>query len=278
MKLLLLLCSAMMLSADQFAEYWYAGKAEVAVYDLQQSRYGLQRAGTATLIFVTEPFSAKKHVKLDSPALAGDDHLTALKLNRVKKYNTGIYPYSIMTSAFANVSNGELLKVNTTIQEWCGHVFLQANQTKPAHYNYRGYSYFESEGDDEGTLSNTELAESLLLKIRLGKLGTPSSLVPPQELSRTLHFPLQKCQASYSTSTDDQNTTLTITYNHPLKISTSITYSSSFPHVIQGWSESYSKNGHTFTTTATLKSVQRLPYWSMNSPEFNSMRKAIGLE
>ena len=52
----------------QFASYWYQGKAEINVFDLQQSRYGEVRAGKAVLIFVTEDFSKSKQVKLDAPA------------------------------------------------------------------------------------------------------------------------------------------------------------------------------------------------------------------
>jgi len=41
----------------KFSNYWYQGKAEVNVFDLQQSRYGEVRPGKAVMIFVTEDFS-----------------------------------------------------------------------------------------------------------------------------------------------------------------------------------------------------------------------------
>ena len=41
----------------KFGDYWYQGKAELASYDLNQSRYGEIRNGHAVLIFLTEDFS-----------------------------------------------------------------------------------------------------------------------------------------------------------------------------------------------------------------------------
>ena len=84
----------------QFNEYWYAGLAEVSGYDLLQSRYGEIHEGKAAMIFVTEPFSKKKQVKLDNPGQAGKDNTSVLKLNSTRKFLTGIYPYSMMTSVF----------------------------------------------------------------------------------------------------------------------------------------------------------------------------------
>ncbi|NJL73798.1 MAG: hypothetical protein HC892_00945 [Saprospiraceae bacterium] len=89
--------------ADPFEEYWYKGLAEVNSYDLQQSRYGEMRQGEAVLVFVTEPFSASKQVKLDDPERAGNDNVSVLKTNAIRKFNTGIYDYSMMTSVFTPV-------------------------------------------------------------------------------------------------------------------------------------------------------------------------------
>ena len=79
---------------DKFAAYWYSGKAELASYDLVQNRYGEDRNGSAVLIFVTEPFSGEKQVKLDDPSTA--DAVTVMKLNFTRNFTTGIYPYSMI--------------------------------------------------------------------------------------------------------------------------------------------------------------------------------------
>jgi len=189
--------TALLLFSDQFSDYWYSGKAEVAVYDLQQSRYGKVREGTSVLIFVTEPFSKSKHVKLDYPSKAGKDKAPVLKMNRTKKYSTGLYPYSIMTSAFAEVESGNLLKASTSVQEWCGHTYLQANAKGKNDYAYTAHSYFESEGEQQEKIKNTALAESILLQLRLGKLKAgKTTITPSQEQSRMLHIPYEPSEAT----------------------------------------------------------------------------------
>ena len=72
-----------------FNAYWYDDKAEIRTYNLSQSRYGEMHQGTATVIFVAQPFSKKKGVKPDSPKNS-KDHVQVLKMNLLKKFGTGI--------------------------------------------------------------------------------------------------------------------------------------------------------------------------------------------
>lgn len=265
--------------SDAFSDYWYNGKAEIAVYDLEQSRYGEQRNGEAVLIFVTEPFSKKDHVKLDNPQAAGKDRATVLKMNRTKSFFTGIYPYSIMTSAFAEVGTGRVLKATTSVQEWCGQVYLQANDTGKGGYEVESFSYFQSEGDQEGKLSKTELSEGVMLQLRLNKLKEGTySITPPQESSRLLHYPYKPAQAEVKVTEEGGLKKVLVTYDHPSKLQTEIHASATFPYEIKKWTETFQKGNTTQTTTATLRKVQQLPYWGMNAPSFNEERKKIGLE
>ena len=152
-----------------FKDYWYAGKAEVNAYNLDQSRYGENRPGKAMLIFVTEGFSKSKQVKLDHPEAAGDDKVTVMKLNYTKNFVTGIYPYSMMLSAFTPVSRNQYpntLKVTMSSQEWCGQVFSQMNLAGNQ-YEVTGYSYFEQEGDNHFKFDKTLLEDELFNLIRL---------------------------------------------------------------------------------------------------------------
>lgn len=277
----LCLITSLVSNASEFADYWYAGKAEVAVYDLDQSRYGESRPGTVSLIFVTEPFSKKKHVKLDNPAAAGKDKATVLKLNITKKYNTGIYPYAVMTSAFADVQSGRVYKASNSMQEWCGHVYSQLNDNGKGGYKFTGHSYFESEGEQSLTLDNTTLQEEIMLAIRLGKLTpatTKMTLVPSQETVRNLHLDPQGLPATLKWEEEGENQILTVDYDHPADLETKIIFQKAFPHVIQSWSESFTRYGQRGTTTATLKALKLLPYWSMNSTKYDGVRKELGLE
>lgn len=281
MKFIILLLTCALCSADDFSSYWYSGKAEVAVYDLEQWGYGELRKGTATLIFVTEPFSQKKQVKLDSPSQASDDKITVMKMNKVKKYLTGIYPYSLMVSAFSDVNTGSLVKANTSLQEWCGHTFLQANANKRKEYGISQYSYFESQGDLEKSISGAILEEELWLNLRLGKeikKGKGISLVPSQEYTRLLLCPYEATKADVSLLEEESHKKLRVTYDHPYRLQTEVTIDSAFPHTIKSWSETYTRGGKEFTNSATLISVQQLPYWEMNAKQFEGTRQEIGLD
>lgn len=133
----------------QFNTHWYQGKAEITSYKLEQARYGEIHKGDAVLIFVTEDFSRSKQVKLDNPVQAGNDAVPVLKLNFTKKFNTGIYPYSMMLSVFTPVqieNYPRTLKATASSQEWCGHTFTQLN-LRDNRYQAVLYSYFEDEGD-----------------------------------------------------------------------------------------------------------------------------------
>ncbi|MBT5874791.1 MAG: hypothetical protein HOH43_15340, partial [Candidatus Latescibacteria bacterium] len=132
-----------------FGDYWFQGKAELTSYNLEQGRYGEMHNGHAVLIFVTEDFSKSKHVKLDRPQMAGADKVNVLKLNSTRKFNTGIYPYSMMSSVFTPIQRHiepRTLKVTTSSQEWCGHTFTQMDLGTDS-YDVRLHSYFENEGE-----------------------------------------------------------------------------------------------------------------------------------
>ena len=82
---------------ERFGRYWYQGKAELTRYELRQARYGEIHSGEAVLIFVTEPFLPDRQVKLERADPSKG--VTVLKLNAVRKFFTGIYPYSLMVPA-----------------------------------------------------------------------------------------------------------------------------------------------------------------------------------
>ncbi len=112
----------------EFKDYWYSGKAEITSYKLEQARYGEIHRGYDVLVFVTEDFSKQNHVKIDDPERARGDAVKVLKLNKIKKFGTGIYDYSMMDSVFTPVRKDDYpntLKISSSTQEWCGHTYKQ---------------------------------------------------------------------------------------------------------------------------------------------------------
>jgi hypothetical protein len=150
-----------------FWSFWSDGKAELDGYDLVQPRYGQPRHARAVLIFVTEPFSRSKHVKVDNYDPKNPDHFVALKLNLVRKFQTGIYDYSLMTSLFTDPANAFApVKLTFSAQEWCGHVY-QELLFDGGQISNRLFSYFEGEDVEErvsvpeGALSEDDLFVTL---------------------------------------------------------------------------------------------------------------------
>ena len=155
--------------SKEFKDYWYAGNAEITSYEIKQARYGELREGTAVTIFVTEDFLPGAQVKANNPS---KENIPVLKLNSTKKFLTGIYPYSIMTSTFSPVNSEEhALKVSNSVQEWCGHVYAQLNNKKQ--FEVTAHSYFEGEADQNMKLPKTWLENELWNLIRINPNELP---------------------------------------------------------------------------------------------------------
>ena len=131
-------------AGDDFDRTWFDGRAEVAGYRWSGTRYGELRRGEAVAIFVTEPFDAERHVKVDDPSRHDGEVLTAFKLNLVRDFQTGLYDYNTMVSAFLDARSFDPLKLTFSSAEWCGHVFEEVDVRRAA-TRVDTRSYFEGE-------------------------------------------------------------------------------------------------------------------------------------
>lgn len=144
-------------SADAFWTTWGDGKAELGGYRLTQPRYGAARTGSAVLIFVTEDFSDSLRVKADPGKHPASDVFPVMKLNLVRRFQTGIYDYSVLSSTFVRIdaTSGEeafgLVKASLSVQEWCGHVYQQWLR-RGVHLIGVSHSYFDGEADTSPVL------------------------------------------------------------------------------------------------------------------------------
>ena len=171
--------------------HWYDGRAEVSGYRLTQPRYGTQRAGKAVLIFVTERFSESARVKADSGRHPPDDLFSVVKVGVVKDFQTGIYDYHLMTTAFVGLEPhggrpaGALAKLTFSAQEWCGLTFEEWLPREGGLLR-RSFSYFDGEGDRTLQLplpADGWSVDQLLARIR----GLPGPLLAPgQSVERPL--------------------------------------------------------------------------------------------
>ena len=150
-------------------DFWSDGKAEVSSYKLTQARYGELHEGNAVLIYVTEPFSTNSWTKADN---SSKENREVLKLNFTKKFNTGIYPYSMMNSSFFPLKNGKsALKISTSLQEWCGHTYTELrNDSK---FDFQLNSYFQSEKQGKFSIPKNNLEDDFWSIIRLNPAQLP---------------------------------------------------------------------------------------------------------
>ncbi|WP_034059273.1 hypothetical protein [Lacinutrix jangbogonensis] len=255
-------------SNKSFNDYWYSGEAEITSYNLEQSRYGEIRNGTAVLIFVTEPFLEKKQVKAD---YSNPTNINVLKLNRTKNFTTGIYPYSIMQSTFYPITNNQhAIKVSCSIQEWCGHVYTQLNNREQ--FEIDSHSYFENQADTNLNLEKNILENEIWTQLRIAPKSLPTgkiNIIPSLEFIRLKHDPLKAYEASASLKTG------TYTLNYPsLNRKLTINFNPEFPFEILNWEENNDGNTTKATRLKTIKSA----YWNKKSNKDEVLRQTLLLK
>ncbi|MBK8633797.1 MAG: septum formation inhibitor Maf [Saprospiraceae bacterium] len=272
-------------SADDFKkemsgkekDYWYNGNAELTSYKLIQSRYGEQHAGHAVLIFVTEPFSPTKFVKADRE---GNEDISVLKLNATKKFETGIYPYSLMTSTFTPFENTDhALKISFSGQEWCGHAYMEmVHKFNP---EVEVASYFEGESFDQKEIPAAFYEDEIwnLIRLESKKLKTgKTQMVPSFEFLRLYHKEVKAYAAEIVLGEGTENTKLVKLTYPELKRTLEIKYTKDFPFKILGWTEQILIDQNTtYTTEATLNKSINLDYWTKHNVQDSIYRQQLGL-
>jgi len=263
----------------EFEKYWYQGEAEITSFRLRQARYGEIREGNAVTIFVTEPFSSSSMTKADYPK---QNDPSVLKLNFTKTFNTGIYPYSMMTSTFLPVQNPKhSIKISSSSQEWCGHTYMELQNKRK--FEITIASYFEGESE-ELSLDKNIIEDDVWSMIRINPDDLPTGnqkIIPSFFYLRLAHKETRAYQAVGSLSTDNSgNSTYSIAYPE-LNRTLTIQFETAFPHRINSWEESSSsgfgnQKKKLVTTGERIKTIKS-PYWAKNSNKYSGLRDELGL-
>ena len=275
---------------SDFHSYWYNHGAEITRFELEQSRYGEIHSGHAILIFVTEPFLPDIHVKSDYES-SRKRSIPVLKLNSIKRFNTGIYDYSMMKSIFTPTITEKqqyikTLKVSTTRQDWCGHVYLQYN-LEGDQYKVKQYSYFEKEGDKSMSIPSVHLEDDIWTRIRIAPETLPLGKIKmiPGSFFTILHTIEAGAEDAIAELTNTREgdsgiSQYTVTYSS-LQRTLSIHFNQNFPYDILSWSETYpsgsGKNAKTLTTNARRTHAVMSDYWNKHRLEDLNLRKELGL-
>jgi hypothetical protein len=270
----------------QFDRHWYDGKAELDGYRLVVSRYGENRSGTAVMVFVTEPFSESMRVKMDDADANPGDTFTALKLNLVRDFQTGVYDYNTMVSVFARAETMEPVKVSFSSAEWCGHVYGEM-VFRPKGIRGTTASYFEGEsgpldlGRPEGGVTEDELFIALRgLRTDFMAPGETRAVpyLPGMFYSRLSHRAQQWTQAVISRAAAPESIKVPAgTFDvsrYDVKIAdgrVGIFYiEDAYPHRIVKWSLPPDVNGE-------LTGSTRLQYWKTHGEGDESYLEQMGL-
>lgn len=259
---------------------YFSGKAEINTYELNKARYNGLHSGEAILIFVTEPFLVNEQVKSDDP-----DHNEAvqvLKMNRIDRFSTGIYDYSIYTSVFtptAKFAPSFPLKATMSSQDWCGQSFMQLNNRDGFKYMLR--SYFESEGDTVQHLNYALSEDNIFNLARIDTALLPRGefdVIPTMSHLRLSHSPLKSYKANASLAVLENQ--IVYVYDIPeLRRGVRIFMDSQNHFQIVRWEETYPTvfDGKLRKSIYTLKKSESLPYWELNEPENVIWRDSLRL-
>jgi len=280
--LLLLVPVTLSSSPGQFHSYWYQGKAELTRYSLEQARYGEIHKGEAVLIFVTEPFLTDKQVKKESGN--SPNAVSVLKLNLTKKFFTGIYPYSIMTSIFSPVDyqKNRTLKISSSTQEWCGNTYSQLNFRNNG-YQAMMHSYFQDEADQNLTLKSAWLEDEIWTRIRIAPETLPVGdveVIPGLQFVRLAHVDLKVEPSTAQLKKEGNMETYTLKYKN-LKRTLTIHFDSTFPYTIHSWEEEvpggFGPDSPMLTTRAVKTHSILLDYWNKHGNADAGYRKKLGV-
>ncbi len=261
-----------------FWRTWGDGRAELSGYRATVMRYGAPREAEIVLVYVTEPLDRDTLVKDDA---AGARGVPVLKLNYTERFQTGIYPYSLLTSVFAPV-DGYLptrfapAKITLTAQEWCGHVF---HGVWPAADGYESQliSYFANEGERTERVAapaGTLYEDALFIQLR--ELDGPFAeggdwqgmLVPRLWSTRRAHIPLRPTPARIARSHEAGGVDrFTLSYEG---VTRTFNVEQGGQRRILAWTASDGER-------ATLLRTERLPYWALHGPGDERYRESLGL-
>jgi hypothetical protein len=285
--LLLIFVSAPAAADDVFDSYWHDGLAELDGYSLTVSRYGEDRRGTAVMIYVTEPFSEKRRVKVNDPSANRSDTFDALKLNLVRDFQTGIYDYNTMVSVFSRSDDFSPSKISFSSAEWCGHVYDERLFNEKTVRSTLS-SYFEDESGvrefDYPPGGITEDNLFILLRGLRGDFLKPgekrsSPFLPGAYFARFAHAPVEWTTATVEREAESKEIEVpagrftTMIYTITISGGREGTFfvETDYPHKIVRWELPPDARGE-------LTGTKRLAYWKLNGKGGESHLADLGLE
>jgi hypothetical protein len=187
------------------------------------------------------------------------------------------------------------LKTTASIQDWCGHVWLQTNR-RGGRLEVVGHSYFEAEGDERFELPVALLEDEVLAQIRLGARRLPLGeieVIPSAFRARLDHRRLGP-QAATATMvdlprspTDDvAQREYRLTFPPPPQArpgrsgarTLAVRFTKGFPFHITRIEETEGEGEDAvLLSRAVLTKTMRVAYWERNGTDDAPLRAELGL-
>ncbi len=285
----LLLCSSNLLAqsaspgSKAFQAYWRQGKAEINRFHLTQNRYGEPREGNAVMVFVVEDFDKDKQVKFEGPRPREAGAIPIMKMNQLRRFQTGIYDYSMMLSVFSPLQIQKYpwaLKASASVQDWCGQVWQQVNLREKG-YEMKLHSYFQREADKKTMEPKVFLLDSVWTRLRLDPKTLPEGefqALPSLFQTRLLHLAFKPSKAvAKRTALFDGMSRYRIKFPSAGR-SLEIIYETNFPHRIDSFVEQWKgRDGKVYETKGVRTHRLMLDYWDKHGKKDNPLRARLGL-
>lgn len=280
-----------------FGSYWHDGKAELDGYRYAVTRYGQLRRGQCTAIYVTEPFSRSKRVKVDDATRNPKDTFDVLKLNLVRDFQTGIYDYNTMTSLFVQSSDLEPVKASFASMEWCGNVYEEL-RVDPGLVSQRLSSYFEDESTSQDARRPKDglLEEELFMRLRglYGDYLSPGqakavAFLPSAFRRRLTHQPLRWTSARIERASAPRAVQVpagrfsTVVYTVKIQGGPEGLFfvDRAYPHRIVRWEWRQAARGERLggesNDSGELMGSTRISYWKLHGEGDESYLRRLGL-
>ena len=237
---------------------WGDGKAEIAIFDATEKRYGILRPTEVRHILVRESFAEKERVKADDWRAAGA--YPVIKLNQVITVPTGSYRYDQGHSSFWRVDSGELIKFAQTTNDSCGLTY-KIGERADAGWRYRAFTYWEgmSEVDTRAKPPAGALFyDELPFKLRLLDWGKVTRFTAPLMAGVIGSKAEELAWAPAEFAVERTGADWRVTVNHQ-KGRDQFVFAGVTPFVMKSWER---WDGSALTLRHTL----RLPYWELNRP------------
>ena len=280
-------------SEPSFDARWHDGRAELDGYTYTITRYGHPRRGQAVMIYVTEPWSLSKRVKVEDAAKNPSDVFDVLKLNLVRDFQTGIYDYNTMLSLFVKTTDFSPVQITFTSAEWCGNVYAKL-QFENETVNETLYSYFE---DESGTRALERPADGLsedalfiLMRGLRGEFLAPGAhrtvpLLSGMLDARLRHRPLEWASADIARNAEpvsvrvpagSWSNAVHFTVTLPNGRTGEFWVEPDRDHRILKWTWMHPDPGEA-SESGELSGTLRTAYWKENGPGKEALLKQLGL-